>query len=173
MSTIYIKYKDHFYNILLNLRTISEHKHKRCLLIGSVAHTSSPTSMLIRSRSGRRAQREGRMHVEVSKFVWTTADAATVFLQTAYITACAFKPPPVTRSVRCVWVCTSPLTHSTLDGEKKAKNISPEACKPQRLFFSEAVNKSLFDISFNWTGSASPTCEEEIILHSTERERRS
>lgn len=114
MSKIYIKYKDHFYNILLNLRTISEHKHKRCLLIGSAAHTSSPTSMLIRSRSGRRAQREGRMHVEVSEFVWTTADAATVFLQAAYITACAFKPPPVTRSVRCVWVCISPLTHSTL-----------------------------------------------------------
>lgn len=81
----------------------------RCAVIGSAAHTSSPASVLIRSRSGRQAQREGRMEVEVSEFVWTTADAATVFLQTAYITACAFKPPPVTRSVRCVWVCTSSL----------------------------------------------------------------
>lgn len=91
-----------------------------CVLIGSAAHTSSssPACMLIRSRSGRRAQREGKMDVEVSGFVWTTVDAATVFLQTAYITACAFIPPPVTRSVRCVWVCTSSLTDSM---ERKAK----------------------------------------------------
>lgn len=60
------------------------------------------------------------MDVEVSEFVWTTADAATVFLQTAYITACAFKPPPVTRSVRCVWVCINSLADSlsATEGER-------------------------------------------------------
>lgn len=95
----------------------------QCLLIRSAAHTSSPASMLIRSRSGRRAQREGRMDVEVSEFVWTTTDAATVFLQTAYITACAFKPPPVTRSVE-VCLRLHSLSGSLTTMERKTKQLT-------------------------------------------------